>query len=146
MSYGIRNISNGLRRVKLILVLDSNEYILYLHKKSFLIEKILNDQKATIFIDELIVKEVLRNIKEEVKKEFYSFLFKNEIPIFHAQLPISLIQKYKKLGLKKGDIGIAAFCEYIKAEYLITENRHFLKIKADTFRVVTLKEVLALIK
>ena len=140
MSYGIKNIKSGLRLVKLILVLDSNEYIVFLNKESHLLEKILYTESIIIFMNELIVREVLRNINEEVKKEFYAFIFKHNIQMSHEQLPLSLIQKYQKLGLKKGDIGIAAFCEHVKANYLVTENGHFLKgKKLKGFKVVNLK-------
>ena len=57
------------------------------------------------------------------------------------KIPLYLFKKYKALGLKKGDIIIAAFCEHINAAYLITENRHFLKqMKFDKFKVLSLKD------
>ncbi len=140
MSYGIRNINNGLRRIKLILVLDSNEYIYYFDKESPLLARLLNDERMSIFINELIIGEVLKNITSESEGEFFKILFKSNMLVLYEQLPISLLQKYKKLGLKKGDIVIAAFCEHVKAEYLITENRHFLKgKKIKGFRVVSVK-------
>ena len=56
-------------------------------------------------------------------------------------MPLHLLVKYKKLGLKKGDIAIAAFCENVKADYLITENRHFVKSKKfDKFKVLSFKD------
>lgn len=58
--------------------------------------------------------------------------------------PFYLFDKYKKIGLKKGDTPIAAFCEFIKADCLITENRHFLKeAKVKEFKVVAIKDFLS---
>jgi len=130
----------------LIVVLDSNEYLGFLSGNSPFAEGLFGDEKVSIFIHELIVKEVLRNLQESIKGEFYTLLFTNNIQVFHGILHSSLLQKYRNLGLKKGDIVIAAFCEHVKAEYLITENRHFLKIKAEAFKVVDLKEFLTLKK
>ena len=130
----------------MIVVLDSNEYLGFLSGNSPFAEGLFGGEKVSIFIHELIVKEVLRNLQESIKGEFYTLLFTNNIQVFHGILHSSLLQKYRNLGLKKGDIVIAAFCEHVKAEYLITENRHFLKIKAEAFKVVDLKEFLTLKK
>lgn len=100
-----------------------------------------------IYINEIITKEVLNNINESLKKKFFDFLFANNIIAYNQKLPDSLLTKYKQLGLKKGDITIAAFCENINADYLITENRHFLKSKKfDKFKVLSLKGFLNKLK
>ena len=76
-------------------------------------------------------------------KNFYDFLFRNNINVSYSKMPFSLFNRYKNLGLKKGDIAIAAFCEAIDAEYLISENRHFLKgIKNTKFKIVNIKQFL----
>ena len=127
----------------MIIVLDSNEFINYLSEKLLLLDKILSDDKITIYINETITKEVINNLNESLIKEFYDFLLRNNIDVYEGKMELDLLQKYKKLGLKKGDIAIAAFCEYVKANYLITENRHFLKSKNfDKFKVLSIKEFL----
>ena len=130
----------------MIIVLDSNEYINFLNKKIFFPDKIFTTQKITICINELIVREILRNINEALKSEFYNMLFKNNINLFNERLQFDLYDKYEKLGLKKGDIVIAAFCEYVEAEYLISENRHFLKsTKFAKFKVLNIKDFLKIL-
>ena len=126
----------------MIIILDSNEYILYLNEQSPLFTKLFGHD-ITIFVHELIVKEVLRNISSLQRKAFYQLLFKSHFTVFHEPLPFSLNEKYKRLGLKKGDSIIAAFCEHIQAGSLITENRHFLKSKLETkLNITTLNEFL----
>jgi len=85
-------------------------------------------------------------IVPELINQNYSLYF-IDLPGFgQSQVPDSIydVDDYKKivyefikkLGLKKGNIGIAAFCEYVKANYLITENRHFLKeLKTKQFKI-----------
>lgn len=129
--------------VKLRLVLDSNEYIFYFDNKSEDILKLLDNQDIKIFLNDLIFQEVIRNLRRESTKYLINLLKNPRFEFIINKIPENLIEKYKKLGLKKGDFVIAAFCESIEADYLITENRHFLKSKKfDRFEVVNLKEFL----
>ncbi len=49
------------------------------------------------------------------KIEYYSML----------DVPVELFEKYRnEKGLKEGDALIAAFAEFVKTDYLISENRH----------------------
>jgi len=76
-------------------------------------------------------------------KNFYDFLFRNNINVSYSKMPFSLFNKYKNLGLKKGDIAIAAFCDSVNADYLVSENRHFLKgIKNTKFKIVNVEQFL----
>ncbi len=125
----------------MIIVLDSNEYINFLNRKQTQLGKIL--ESNTVRANELIVKEVLRNVSEELKKEFYALLMKDSIALHSEDPPAALLLKYKKQRLKKGDVVIAAFCEGIGADYLVSENRHFLKErKFAEFRVASIKDFL----
>lgn len=127
----------------MIIVLDSNEYINYLSKNILLLDKVVSDVNNIIHINETITKEVINNLSEHLIKDFYDFLFRNNINVSYRKMPISLFNKYKNLGLKKGDIAIAAFCEAIEAEYLISENRRFLKgIKNTKFKIVNVEQFL----
>ena len=129
--------------VKLKLVLDSNEYVFYFDNKSSDMLKLLDSQEIKFFLTDLIIQEVLRNIRKESIKDFFNILKNPRFEVVTEGIPNDLIDKYKKFGLKKGDIVIAAFCETINTDYLVTENRHFLKSKKfDNFEVLSLKEFL----
>ena len=130
----------------MIIILDSNEYINYFNKKD-LLDKVFSNQDILIYINDIIIREVIRNLKELQIKEFYNLIFNKNINFYGHKIPLQLLTKYKKLGLKKGDIAIAAFCESISADYLVTENRHFLKSKKfDKFKVLSLKRFLGKLK
>ncbi len=127
----------------MIIVPDSNEYIYYINKENLLPEKLFLDKNLSVFINDHIIREVLRNIEELQKKELYNVLFKYDIDFYGLKIPIHLLDKYKNFGLKKGDIAIAAFCEAIDAQYLISENRHFLKgIRNTKFKIVSIAQFL----
>jgi hypothetical protein len=54
--------------------------------------------------------------------------------------------KYEIKGLKPADAFIAAYTEWVGAEVLVTENRHFLNRHTDLpFKVLTAEECLKLI-
>ncbi|MBI2508137.1 hypothetical protein HYV89_04245 [Candidatus Woesearchaeota archaeon] len=127
---------------KLIIVLDSNEYIRFLNEQNPLLGKIFSKKEISVYTTDLIVREVLRNLKTDIGKEFYKVIEENKILFYPSSLYYSLFKKYKDQGFKKGDIIIASFCEGIMAKYLITENRHFLKSKAQNFQILSLKEFL----
>ena len=70
----------------MIIVLDSNEYINFLNKKVQL-EKVFGIDNILVHINELIVKEVLRNVSESLKKEFYALLLKSNVVLSKEKLP-----------------------------------------------------------
>ena len=78
----------------MILVLDSNEYINYLEKKSKILNEIFANEEITICINEVIVKETLRNIDERKSKEFYSLLYRHKIVAYNKKSPNK--QKHNK--------------------------------------------------
>lgn len=127
----------GLVRMNLSVVLDSNIILLHLNKK-INIHKILIPN-IDISIHVMIIEEVLRNINEKQKKDFFRFLFHHNIEVSDKKFSKSLFNKYRRLDLKKGDILIASFCETIKADCMITENRHFLKSKIKDFSIMNFK-------
>lgn len=129
---------------KLKLVLDSNEYVFYFNDNSDML-KILELGNIEIYLTDLIFKEVIRNIRKEAIKSFFNLSKNPKFIIVEDKIPQILIDKYKGIGLKKGDMVISAFCEFVNADYLITENRDFLKsMKFDKFVVLSLREFLNL--
>ena len=130
----------------MILVLDSNEYLFFLNKETILLEKLFQRIGFFVHIHRFIISEVIQNIEEAQEKEFYYFLRNREVIINEEELPFELLSKYKELGLRKGDTAIASFCEKIRADYLITENRDFLKSKKFNFQVLSLQKFLKMFK
>ena len=126
----------------MILVLDSNEYIDYLNQKNSL-DALFSNQYLDIGINDLIIREVIRNLNELQIKKFYKIIFSNNIEFYGQKLPSDVLENFRRFGLKKGDIAIAAFCETIGADYLITENRHFLKSREFHFKILSLKGFLS---
>jgi len=130
---------------ELIIVLDSNEYITFLNENNLFLSKIFSNKKISIYTTDLIISEVLRNVEINSGKEFFKLIKENKIVFYPSSTYYPLFKKYKNLGFKRGDVIMASFCEGIKAKYLITENRHFLKSgKLNEFQVLSLQEFLKL--
>jgi predicted nucleic acid-binding protein len=97
-----------------------------------------------VLIPRLVAQEVTRNLfRVEQTRRFYSiFQTPGEAAIVDDPMPAHLVQRYVEMGLRaKGDAYIAAFAEWSGAQYLISDNRHFLReLRADAFEVVDAEE------
>ncbi len=137
---------------KLLLVLDSNEYIFALGsiRKPVcerLLEKIFKyPDRISLRITRLIVEEVRANLTPEAFREFINAI--NTFTSIDEDIfvPFELGAKYEARGLKPADAFIAAYAEGVGADVLVTENRHFLNRHTDLpFKVLTAEKCLKLI-
>ncbi|ODS31143.1 MAG: hypothetical protein SCARUB_03741 [Candidatus Scalindua rubra] len=94
----------------------------------------------------MIVEEVRRNIVPEVFREFLEFILELTNLDEDIFVPFELGAKYEAKGLKPSDAFIAAFTEWVGADVLVTENRHFLSCHLGLpFKVLTAEKCLNLI-
>ena len=134
------------------LVLDANEYIFglgFFKKQSCesLLKFLINNFPLhSVYICRTIMEEVRANLPP---KEFHSFFkFINIIATIDEDflIPFELGAKYEIKGLKEADALIAAYTEWVGADVLVTENRHFLnRYRGLPFKVLTAEECLKLI-
>lgn len=116
----------------MLLVLDSNEYIFALGAVQDplcveLLEKILeHSDHISLRIPRLIVEEVRNNLTPEAFKEFIISINKLTRIDEDIEVPFELGVKYETKGFKPSDAFIAAYTEWVGADALVTENRHFL--------------------
>lgn len=133
-------------------VIDSNEYIFAFGP--------LKDSVSYIFLEELlervglhsvriprtVFEEVKRNLSPEPFREFISFI--NALTTIDEDIvvPFEIAVKYEAKGLKPADAFIAAYTEWVGADVLVTENKHFLNRHFDLpFKILTAEECLKLI-
>ena len=133
------------------LVIDSNEYIFAFGPLKEpvslrLLEKLLEtDHSHTVRIPRTIFEEVKRNLLPESFHEFISFV--NALTTIDEDIvvPFELGVKYEIKGLKPSDAFIAGFTEWVGADALVTENRHFLNRHPDLpFKVLSANKCLKL--
>lgn len=134
------------------LVIDANVYIFglgFVRKQSC--ESMLdlladNLSSYSVSICRTIVEEVRANL---LPKEFHTFI--RLINLFTTidedfLVPFEIGFKYEAMGLKEADALIAAYTEWVGADALISENRHFLKHNPNLpFKVLTADKCLKLI-
>ena len=136
------------------LVLDTNEYLFAFGLlKQPACEKLIallleHSASHAIRIPAKIVGEVRRNSTKEIFTEFIGFLNTLSITIDEDFLvPFELGAKYEVKGLKQADAFIAAYTEWVGADVLVTENRHFLALHIELpFRILTPKRLLKSLK
>ncbi len=134
------------------LVLDANEYIFALalfRKESCesLLKTIIDTlPKHTFCISRTIIEEVRTNL---TVKEFQDFI--KLVNILSAidediLIPFQIGAKYESMGLKPADALIAAYVEWVGADALVTENRHFLTRQENLpFKVVNAENCLKML-
>ncbi len=137
----------------MLFMLDTNEYIFALGPvKKPSCEKLLDTlrkeiSRHTIRIPRLIVEEVRENLSPDAFREL--ILFINTLTSIDEDflVPFELGAKYETQGFKSPDAFIAAYTEWVGADALVTENRHFLSSQAALpFKVLSAEKCLALIK
>jgi len=126
------------------LVLDANEYIFGLgSQRARACEQLLDwmaQAKPTIElrIPRLIANEVQRNLTPEAFREFLRVIDVMTMIDEDSVVPFELGSKYEWQGLKPADAFIAAYTEWVGADVLVSENRHFLTRHAHLpFHVMT---------
>lgn len=134
------------------LVIDSNEYIFAFGPAKAdaslnLLEKLLETKHSHIVrLPRTIFEEVKRNLSPEYFHEFINFVNAFTSIDEDFLVPFELGVKYEIRGLKMADALIAAYTEWVGADVLVTENRHFLKHDRDLpFQILTADRCLKII-
>ena len=93
-----------------------------------------------LVIPRLVGQEVTRNLSTPAQVRSFYHLFHNRDLAFIVDEPVprELVTKYAQLGLPaKADAFIGAFAEWMDVEYLISDNRHFLRdLQTEAFEVL----------
>ena len=138
--------------LNLLLVLDSNEYLFAVgvtpKPVSERLLDVLIDKYPThrFRISRLILEEVSRHLPPEVFHELMGAIQDLVSVDEDFVVPFELGSKYEALGLKPADAFIAAYTEWVGADILVTENRHFLTRRTDLpFKVLTAEQTLKLL-
>jgi hypothetical protein len=133
-------------------VIDSNEYIfafgpLKEYRAFDFLQKLLDKPHLhTIRIPRTIFEEVKRNLSSETFQEFNNFIRALATVDEDIVVPFEIAFKYEVKGFKTADAFIAAFTEWVDADILVTENRHFLSRRRGLpFKVLTAEKCLKLI-
>ena len=142
------------------IILDSNEYIFGLDTavgpspSSRLLDlvRILIDESEEfrLLVPEIIVREVQRNLPADLEKDFFRLIQSSPKIEYHTlvEVPKRTFEKYRQESrLKQGDALIAAFADHMKADYIVSENRHIYRdLKATGFVTLTAQDFLDLIE
>ena len=133
------------------IILDSNEYILGLDttagpsSSSRLLDvvRVLIDEsdEFRLLVPEIIVREVQRNLPSDLQRDFFKLIQSSQKIERHDMLkvPTEAFQKYRRQKrLKEADALIAALADFMKVDYVGSENRHIYKdLKATAFVTTT---------
>ena len=129
------------------LVLDTNIYIFAFGEAEIISCVRLIETaallKIPIYIPRTIIREAQNNLRPILFKEFILFIHKAAHIEEDNVVPFELGMKYEAMGLKPADAFIGSFAEWVGAEILVSENRHFLSRQSSLpFKVLTAEKCL----
>lgn len=136
-----------------LLVLDSNEYVFGLSELKGTSVKLLDVlpfvEGLKVIVPSTVLDEAARNlsyIHSILVAKFNDLIYSYEkfSVVSDEGLPQSLAEEYQRLGLpSEADARIGAFAEWVKADFLVSENQHFLKgLKTTAYQVIDAAEAL----
>jgi hypothetical protein len=126
--------------------IDSNQFIFGIEGSDPASEELMMLlPHLEVVVPRLVIREVTRNLSDAQIRAVHVLL--NRAPqatIVDEPVPADLVTKYVGLGLpEKADAVIGAFAEWQGAEYLISDNRHFLQdLSTEAFEVLRPDEFL----
>ncbi len=137
----------------ILLVLDANEYIFGLSELKDTCVKLLDVlpfvEGVKVVVSNTVLDEAARNLRyvhSILVTKFNDLIYGYEkfSVVSDERLPQSLVEEYQRLGLpSEADARIGAFVEWVKADFLVSENRHFLKkLKTTAYQVIDAAEAL----
>ena len=127
--------------------IDSNQFIFGLSGADPASEALLELlPELEVVIPRLVIKEVTHNLNSMQTSALYMLLHSApQFTIVDETPPTVLVSKYVAMGLRlKGDAIIAAFAEWQAVDYVVSDNRHFLReLKPTAYDVLDPHEFLA---
>ncbi len=134
-----------------VLILDTNEFIFGLTgTKQSSVELLDHIGDLTIVIPAMVVREVRANLEHryQLGKAFFRLLASGEnFTILWIDPPQEIIEKHVALGFAEEDAAIAAAAECAGADFVISENRHFLQRKEGlSFQTINAEKALELLR
>jgi hypothetical protein len=134
-----------------VLILDTNEFIFGLTgTKQSSVDLLDHLGALTIVIPAMVVREARANLQHryQLGKEFFRLVATGKnFTILWIDPPQEIIEKHIALGFAEEDAAIAAAAEWVGAEFVISENRHFLQRKAGlSFLTIDAERALELLR
>ncbi len=135
----------------MLICIDSCAFIHAIQSSDPSATKIFNliGPELGLVIPRLVAQEVTRNLDTptEVKRFYQLFHGRDFARIIDEPVPRALVETYANLGLPaKADAFIGAFAEWQQVDYLISDNRHFLRqLQTKAYEVMDADKFLGLI-
>lgn len=99
-----------------------------------------------VIIPRQVLVELQVNFSPQEYQRFWQLInvYSARIEISWDPAPIDRLDRYRRLGCRRGDAAVAALTEHVGAEALVTENREFLRHAPNLpFRLLSSADLLA---
>lgn len=123
--------------------IDSCVFIRGINQEGSDAERLLRSigPELQVIANRLIAQEVTRNLSgpQQIRRFYQIFHESAAAFIVTGPIPPAILDRYVALGLReKGDAIIGAFAEWMVVDYLISDNRHFLReLHTDAYQLMS---------
>ena len=123
--------------------IDSCVFIRGINQEGSDAERLLRSigPELQVIANRLIAQEVTRNLSgpQQIRRFYQIFHESAAAFIVTGPIPPAILDRYVALGLReKGDAIIGAFAEWMAVDYLISDNRHFLReLHTDAYQLMS---------
>jgi predicted nucleic acid-binding protein len=131
------------------IALDTNVWIYGLRQDQnfFACSELLENLRAfQAVIPRQVLAELQANLTAEESRHFWQLIHAptSRVEISWDAAPAEPLDRYRRLGCRRGDAAVAAQSEFLGAEVLVTENRELLRGAPNLpFRLLTSSALLA---
>ena len=128
--------------------IDSCVFIRGINQEGSDAERLLRSigPELQVIANRLIAQEVTRNLSgpQQIRRFYQIFHESAAAFIVTGPIPPAILDRYVALGLReKGDAIIGAFAEWMVVDYLISDNRHFLReLHTDAYQLMSPRDLL----
>ena len=123
--------------------IDSCVFIRGINQEGSDAERLLRSigPELQVIANRLIAQEVTRNLSgpQQIRRFYQIFHESAAAFIVTSPIPPAILDRYIALGHReKGDAIIGAFAEWMQVDYLISDNRHFLReLHTDAYQLMS---------
>jgi len=114
--------------IDMVISLDTNVWIFGLLETDYFCHRIvLNLSQFEVVVPDQVRRELNNNLDNDDMRRFYALRSQHNVRLSYEQVPDIYVTMFYDKGLKKGDAIIGGFGEWQQIDFIVSDNRDFLR-------------------